>query len=131
LARKYLRALDAGGKRDLHAMGESPGDEFMRLLYVRGPRRRWTRPADWYQVWHDYDWRFWMYDRQSLSVAVERAGFSEISVDIPSDQSGIVGLEQVERAGATGEDGVGFSLEAVKPRGAAVQGPGLAVRTVR
>ena len=131
LARKYLRALDAGGRRDLHAMGESPADEFVRQLCVCGPRRRWTRPADWYQVWHDYHRHFWMYDRQSLSVAVERAGFSEISVDIPSDQSGIVGLEQVERAGATGEDGVGFSLEAVKPRGPAIQAHGLAMRAVR
>ena len=71
-----------------------------------------------------------MYDPQSLSVAAARAGFSGISVDIPSNQLGIVELDQVERAGATGEDGAGFSLEAVKPQGAAVQGPGLAVRPV-
>jgi hypothetical protein len=71
-----------------------------------------------------------MYDRLSLSVAAERAGFSEIAVDIPSNQSGIVGLDQVEREGATGEDGAGFSLEAVKFRGTAVQLPGLAVRPV-
>jgi SAM-dependent methyltransferase len=115
-ARRYLRDLDACGGRDLRAIGECPGDEFMRQLSVSGPRRRWTKAADWYQVWYDYHRHFWMYDRQSLSVTAERAGFCEILVDVRLSESGIVGLDQVERAGAVGENGEGFALEAVKPR---------------
>jgi hypothetical protein len=110
-----LQDLDACGKRDLRAVGESPGNEFVQQLGLSGPRRRWVNAADWYQVWHDYHRHFWMYDRLSLSAAAERAGFSEISVNIPRNESSIVGLEQVERDGATGENGVGFALEAAKP----------------
>ena len=50
LARKYLRDLDARGERDLHAIGGCPGDSFMQQLSVCGLRRRWMKPADWYQV---------------------------------------------------------------------------------
>jgi hypothetical protein len=114
-ARKYLRDLDACRGRDFGVSRECPGDEFLQQLSVSGPRRRWTKAGDWYQAWYDYHRHFWMYDRQSLSVAAERAGFSEILVDIRLNESSIIGLDQVERVGAVGGDGGGFALEAVKP----------------
>ena len=114
-ARCYLRELELEVKAGRSQNKQCSGDKFMGGLFVCGPRRRWWVPADWYQAFHDYHRHFWMYDRQSLAAVAADAGFCEIKVGVAREKSEAPDIAEVERNEATGEDGLGFSLEGTKP----------------
>jgi SAM-dependent methyltransferase len=120
MTRRYLTEVDRGGMSS-DAASPSPADQFFEALHCHTPHRA-PRSILYrlYQCIFDYHTHFWMYDRRSMSLLLETAGFVSIA-ECQTWTSDIPAIQEVERQGASGPNGAGFILECRKPLAAPAQ----------
>ena len=108
--RKYIKEIDKFSS----FTSPLPANRYLKNL---GIFRASSNKSDFmyrlYQNIFDHHTHFWMYDAISMSALLEKTGFGSIQRKT-AWESNIPDIEQVERKGAIGPNGVGFCLECVK-----------------